>query len=199
MFRAHKGRKRQFRKNRCVLITRRASGADTSANGQVRGKFGGEIAMTLKPTGVEHRESFLDCENRGAGKAGFIMLMLPGGSRHLRDCCTDLLKYFGIDWCLRARFVNCRFTVAEVLAKCNDGVKLNDCVRDSTDPTTEKWMIDVPSVNMLFDPHWCQWCETTVTPDFSSGEKAHTYASQRRKHTKRDRVKHDLPYSNSHS
>lgn len=196
MNRAPKGRKRQFRKNRCVLVNVRVPFADISANGKIKGTFGGDIRMSLPATGCEHRESILQREHRGAGKAGFVMLMQPGGARHLYDCCRDLLKFFGEEWCLQARFINCRFTVAEVLNKTQQpGVKLNECVKDSFDETTEMWMIEIPYAHMLFDPWWCQWCETTITPDFTSGEKAHTYHSMRRKHTKRERQRHDLPYS----
>lgn len=198
MFRAPKRRKRQFSKNRSVVLNRRCPSADVSAEGVVRGKFGGEVNMRLVPTGVERRESMFDCECRGAGKSGFVMLVRPGGARHLYDCCFQLLQAFGIEWCLQARFVNCRFTVAEVLNKAKDrSVKLNDCVRDSEESSCGWWMLDVPSFKATFDPEWCQWCEPTNTADFSSGEKQHTYATMRRKHTKRDRQHHDLPFSNS--
>lgn len=193
MFRAPKGRKRQFRKNRCVLITRRAPGADTTAEGNV--KYDG-ITMRIKPTGVEHRESVLMTENRGAGRSGCVMLMLPGGARHIHDCCTDLLRFFGHEWCLLARFANCRFTVAEVLLKCNDGVALNDCVRDSTESITVingkkvyhgSWMVSVPYGVPTFDPYWCQWGPPTITSDFSSDK----YHMRSRKFDKRKPVQHD--------
>ena len=184
MFRAPKGRKRQFRKNRCVLITRRAPGADTTADGKA--SYDG-ITMRLKPTGVDHRASFLMTENRGAGRSGCVMLMLPGGAAHIRGCCKTLLAHFGMEWCLLARFVNCRFTVAEVLLKCNDGVLLNECVRDSTEESTGMWMVSVPYGVPTFDPYWCQWGPPTISSDFSSGK----YRLRSRKFDKRDRVQHD--------
>lgn len=178
MIRAPKGRKRQFSKNRLVGQTDRCRSADVLANGDVRGKFGGEIVMTMPSDGVEHRTNLTDrhaCCGAGIGEA--IAFFSPCGERRLWDRCRLLLWHFGKDWCLKARFVGCRFTVADVLAVNSEpGVKLNDCVQRSLDTASRMWMLSVPSIDPYFDPAWLEWGEETRRPDFSSAERKHTYS-----------------------
>lgn len=188
MERAPKGRKRQFSKHRSVVGNVRVRAADTMPDGSIRQKVGSVLEMKVRGDGVEHRVNLLKREHVGSGRMIATLLMTRCGSSELKSRCKQLLWHFGPDWCQRATFVGCRFTVADVLVPRDRGqCPLFEAVNHSAnvypdgsprDPSgLISWVVNVPSVDQMLSPDWLTWVQPDVLiPDHSSGERAHNYA-----------------------
>lgn len=176
------GRKRQFTKNRTIPISFRCRSADILPDGTMRSQTGDVVAAKFVPDGVEHRCNLQATVNVGMGVSVGTVLVKPCCSAHLHERCRAMLLRFGADWCQKARFVNCRLTVADIAVSDNstaffkeNGTRLSESVQASLEPASGKWMLSVPS----WQPLWFAWdagfIETTVS-DHSSGEREHNRA-----------------------
>lgn len=176
------GRKRQFAKNRIVPKSVRCRSADILGDGNMRARTGDVIAAQFVPDGIEHRCNLMTTENVGMGVSVGTVLVTPCCSADLHERCRSLLLRYGQKWCKSARFVNCRLTVNDIAVTDNstafyreNGTRLNESVASSLEPSSQKWLLSVPS----WQPFCFSWdagfIETTV-PDHSSGEREHNRA-----------------------
>jgi hypothetical protein len=148
----------------------------------MRSSTGGVVAARFKPDGIEHRESFHGTVNVGMGVSVGTVLVEPCCSADLHARCRAMLLRYGAEWCQKARFVNCRLTVADIAVSDSsraflrdNGIRCNDAVRASTEPSSGKWILSVPSWEPLWFSWDCGFIETTVA-DHSSGEREHNRA-----------------------